>query len=113
MQDTQKMLNNLVDAPSSSKFTINGKFECEFADKQLDEQFNDWKKEDNSPTMECEANVIVVDIAYDTVYKGTIVIHKNLDISGMLSGALYLSEKTTNDEKISYTMLSIISVEFN
>lgn len=105
----QEKIKKLLEIDSRECFTINNsRFECHFM-KRSSKPFSEWKKDENSPSLFCEAELRVYDNAdRGILYDGLILVQRDDSMEWPLSAVLYLKKSGAEKWQTMHTVTSII-----
>lgn len=94
----QEKIKKLLEIDPRECFTINNsRFECHFM-KRSSKPFSEWKKDENSPSLFCEAKLRVYDNTDRGIYyDGLVLIQRDDTMEHPLNAVLYV--KKTDSEK--------------
>ena len=91
--DMQERIKKLLEVDPREYFTVNNsKFECHFwKNRTGDKPFSEWRKDENSPSLFCEARLSVYDNAdRGILLEGMILVQRDDSASNPLSAVLYI-----------------------
>lgn len=108
-KDLQENIKKLLEVDPREYFTVNNsKFECHFS-KTSSKPFSEWKKDENSPSLFCEAVVWVFDNKNrGTMLDGILLIQRDDAALSPLSAVLYIKKSTSESWESMHTITSII-----
>lgn len=89
----QEKIKKLLEVDPREYFTVNNsKFECHFWNRDPKiKPFTEWKKDENSPSLFCEARLIIYDNAdRGKMLEGMILVQRDDSASNPFSVALYV-----------------------
>ena len=89
----QAKIKKLLEVDPREYFTVNNsKFECHFwKNKVGDKPFSEWRKDENSPSLFCEARLRVYDNAdRGKMLEGMILVQRDDAAASPLSAVLYI-----------------------
>lgn len=93
VNEMQEKIKKLLEVDPREYFTVNNsRFECHFWNKDLKvKPFTEWKKNENSPSLFCEARLSIYDnVDRGKMLKGMILVQRDDSASSPLSMALYI-----------------------
>lgn len=107
--EMQDKIVKLLEVDPREYFTINNsKFECHFC-KTEGKPFSEWKKDENSPSLFCEAELRVYDNAdRGILYDGLILVQRDDSMEQPLSAVLYVKKSGAEKWQAMHTVTSII-----
>lgn len=91
--DMQKRIKKLLEVDPREYFTVNNsKFECHFWNRDPKvKPFTEWKKDENSPSLFCEARLSIYDnVDRGKMLEGMILVQRDDSASSPLSATLYV-----------------------
>ena len=89
----QDRIKKLLEVDPKEYFTVNdSKFECHFwKNRAGDKPFSEWRKDENSPSLFCEARLNVYDNADRGIpLEGMILVQRDDSAASPLSAVLYI-----------------------
>ena len=108
MNSMQEKIKKLLEIDPRDHFTVNdSKFECHFL--AIDRKpFTKWKKDENSPSLFCEAEVMVYDNAdRSKLLEGLVLVQQNNSIENPLSAVLYIKPFGSEKWQTMHTIIDI------
>ena len=93
VDDMQEKIKKLLEVDSREYFMINdSKFECHFWNRDPKvKPFSEWRKDENSPSLFCEARLHVYDTAdRGKLLEGMILVQRDDAATNPLSAVLYI-----------------------
>lgn len=107
--DMQERIKKLLEVDPREYFTVNNsKFNCHFL-KMGGKIFSEWEKDNNSPSLFCEAKVDVYDSDNkETVLDGLVVVQKNSRSTIPLSACLYVKNHGEEKWQSMYNIVDIV-----
>lgn len=109
--EMQDKIEKLLEVDPREYFTINNsKFECHFWNRDPKvKPFSEWKKDKNSPSFFCEAELRVYDNAdRGILYDGLILVQRDDSVECPLSAVLYVKKSGAENWQAMHTVTSII-----
>lgn len=93
IDEMQEKIKKLLEVDSREYFTVNNsKFECHFwKNRTGDKSFSEWRKDENSPSLFCEARLSIYDNAdRGKMLEGLILVQRDDAATNSLSAVLYI-----------------------
>ena len=111
VDEMQEKIKKLLEVSSSEYFIVNNsKFECHFwKNKAGDKPFTEWKKDNNSPSLFCEASLHVYDNAdRGKMLEGLILVQRDDAATNPLSAVLYIKPLRAEKWQSMHVVTSLI-----
>ena len=109
--DMQERIKKLLEVDSREYFMINNsKFECHFWNRDTNvKPFSEWKKDENSPSLFCEARLSVYDNAdRGKMFEGMILVQRDDSAASPLSAVLYVKPLGAEKWQNMHTIVNLI-----
>ena len=93
VDEMQEKIKKLLEVDPREYFTVNNsKFECYFWNRDPKvKPFTEWKKDENSPSLFCEARLSIYDNTdRGKMFEGMILVQRDDSASSPLSAVLYI-----------------------
>lgn len=93
INEMQEKIKKLLEVDPREYFTVNNsKFECHFWNRDPKvKPFTEWKKDENSPSLFCEARLNIYDTAdRGKMFEGLILVQRDDSASSPFSASLYV-----------------------
>lgn len=107
----QAKIKKLLELDPREYFTVNNsQFECHFLkNKAGDKPFSEWKKDENSPSLFCEAKLRVYDNTDRGIYyDGLVLVQRDDTVDHPLNAVLYVKKTGSETWQSMHTITSII-----
>ena len=109
--DMQEKIKKLLEVDPREYFTANdSKFECHFwKNKASDKPFSEWWKDENSPSLFCEARLHVYDNTNrEKLLEGMILVQRDDALINPLSAVLYIKSLGVEKWQSMHVITSLI-----
>lgn len=111
VDEMQAKTKKLLELDPREYFTVNNsRFECHFLkNKAGDKPFSEWKKDENSPSLFCEAKLRVYDNTDRGIYyDGLVLVQRDDTVDHPLNAVLYVKKTGSETWQSMHTITSII-----